>query len=111
MEEYLLNLPKGNSDCEQGANVVDGQPVSLLECVGIAAHSVLCSIIVLTMLVQHGLNSIISDRASSVLKVSHIGLVCVFRHECVGKCAQVYNCKVVVTDKYQEGTRLQTSYR
>jgi hypothetical protein len=37
MEEYLLNLPKGNSDCEQGANVVDGQPVSLLECVGIAA--------------------------------------------------------------------------
>jgi hypothetical protein len=42
-----------------------------------------------------------------VLKVSHIGLVCVICHECVGKCAQLSKCRVVVSDECQENAAIK----
>jgi hypothetical protein len=74
-----------NANCEECTDVVDRQPVSLLKLIGVAAHGLFASIICGTMLMKHRLDSITPDRASSVLKVSDVGLVCVFRHGCEGE--------------------------
>lgn len=65
---------ESNTNCEHSADVVDGQPVSLLEFIGITAHGLFSSVVRITMFIMDMLNSIAPNRARPMLKVSDVGL-------------------------------------